>query len=168
MSDERSWQELLRNNPLKLSGTEIQEGQKAPDFSVLNNSFERVRLSDAQGQTVIVASVLSVDTPLCDTLIRRLNDMPGRADTDIWAISMDVPFVQKRWCESMGVHRVKTFSDFRDRSFAQSYGVLIKEGPLAGLAARAVFVITKERNVAYAWYPKEIFDEPDYNRLLIG
>jgi len=79
---------------------------------------------------------------------------------------MDLPFAQKRWCAAAGVDAVKTLSDFRDRSFGQSYGVLIKEGPLAGLDARAVFVIDKEGVVRHVEYVKEITTEPNYEAAL--
>ena len=71
-------------------------------------------------------------------------------------------------CVRCGSERwaVKTLSDFRDRSFAQSYGVLVKEGPLAGLTARAVFVVGKDGKVKHAEYVKEITTEPNYDAAL--
>ena len=79
---------------------------------------------------------------------------------------MDLPFAQKRWCGAAGVSQVKTLSDFRDRAFAQSYGVLVKEGPLTGLTARAVFVVGKDGKVKHAEYVKDITSEPDYEAAL--
>jgi thiol peroxidase len=79
---------------------------------------------------------------------------------------MDLPFAQKRWCGAAGVNRVKTLSDFRERSFGQQYGTLIKDGPLAGLEARAVFVVGKDGRVTHAEYVKEVTTEPDYEAAL--
>jgi thiol peroxidase len=73
---------------------------------------------------------------------------------------------QKHWCGAAGATAVKTLSDFRDRSFAQSYGVLVKEGPLAGLTARVVFVVGKDGKVKHAEYVKEITTEPNYDAAL--
>jgi thioredoxin-dependent peroxiredoxin len=84
----------------------------------------------------------------------------------VWTISMDLPFAQKRWCGAAGVQRVKTLSDFRERSFGQAYGTLIKEGPLAGLEARAVFVVGKDGQLKHVEYVKEITTEPNYEAAL--
>ena len=64
------------------------------------------------------------------------------------------------------VTAVKTLSDFRERSFAPAYGVLVKDGPLAGLAARAVFVVGKDGSVKHAEYVKDITQEPNYEAAL--
>ena len=79
---------------------------------------------------------------------------------------MDLPFAQKRWCGAAGVTNVKTLSDFRDHSFSQNYGVMVKEGPLAGLTARAVFVVGKDGKVKHVEYVKEITTEPSYDAAL--
>jgi thioredoxin-dependent peroxiredoxin len=84
----------------------------------------------------------------------------------VWTVSMDLPFAQKRWCSTAGASRVKTVSDFRDRAFGQTYGVAIKDGPLAGVNARAVFVVGKDGAVKYAEYVKEITSEPNYEAAL--
>jgi thiol peroxidase len=79
---------------------------------------------------------------------------------------MDLPFAQKRWCGAAGVERVRTLSDFRDHTFGQRYGVLITDGPLAGVTARAVFVVGKDGQVKHVEYVKEIATEPDYEAAL--
>ena len=81
-------------------------------------------------------------------------------------VSADLPFAQKRWCGAAGVTNVKTLSDLRDHSFSQNYGVMVKEGPLAGLTARAVFVVGKDGKVKHVEYVKEIASEPDYSAAL--
>ena len=61
---------------------------------------------------------------------------------------------------------VKTLSDFREHSFGESYGVLITDGPLAGLNARAVFVVGKDGTVRHVEYVKDITQEPNYDAAL--
>lgn len=158
----------LRGNPLTLGGTEVKVGQAAPDFTAVDNNLQPVRLSDAKGKVVILSSVPSVDTPVCDKETRRFNEEAAKlgAGIEVWTISMDLPFAQKRWCGAAGVERVKTLSDFRDRSFGQNYGVLITDGPLAGVDARAVFVVGKDGTVKHVEYVKEIANEPDYDAAL--
>jgi thiol peroxidase len=166
MAEERKV--TLRGNPLTLGGAEIKPGQPAPDFTAVDNSLQAMRLGDAKGKVLILSSVPSLDTPVCDTETRRFNDEAGKlgSGVEVWTISMDLPFAQKRWCGAAGVSAVRTLSDFRDRSFGHNYGVLIKDGPLAGVNARAVFVVGKDGKIKHVEYVKEIAAEPDYEAAL--
>ena len=133
MAEERKGAVTLRGNPITLGGPEIKPGQSAPDFTALDNGLKPVKLSEAQGKVVILSSVPSLDTPTCDTETRRFNQEAAKlgAGVEIWTISRDLPFAQKRWCGAAGVTSVKTLSDFRERAFGPAYGVEIKDGPLA-------------------------------------
>lgn len=168
MPDARPNAVTLRGNPVTLVGPEIKPGQPAPDFSAVDNSLASVKFSDAKGKVLILSAVPSLDTPTCDTETRRFNMEAGKlpGGVEVWTISMDLPFAQKRWCAAAGVSAVKTLSDFRERSFAPAYGTLVKDGPLAGLSARAVFVVGKDGKVAHAEYVKDISQEPNYEAAL--
>ena len=167
MAEERRGAVTFKGNPVTLSGPEVRTGQAAPSFAAVDVSLQPVKLADGRGKVVILSSVPSLDTPVCDTETRRFNQEAAKlGGVEVWTISMDLPFAQKRWCAAAGVNAVKTLSDFRDRSFGQSYGVLIKEGPLAGLDARAVFVIDKDGTVRHVEYVKEITTEPNYEAAL--
>lgn len=169
MADTRAGAVMFKSNPVTLAGPEIKPGATAPDFTAVDTSLQPVRLSGAQGKVIVLSAVPSLDTPVCDTETRRFNQEAGKlGGAEVWTISMDLPFAQKRWCGAAGIMHVKTLSDFRDRSFAQSYGVLIKDGPLAGLTARAVFVVGKDGKVKHAEYVKEITSEPNYDAALIA
>lgn len=158
----------LQGNPIALAGTEVAVGQAAPDFTAVGNDLQPVRLSEAKGKVVILSSVPSVDTPVCDTETRRFNEEAGKLGDgiEIWTLSVDLPFAQKRWCGAAGVEQVKTLSDFRDHAFAKGYGVLIDNGPLAGVTARAVFVVGKDGQLTHVEYVSEIANEPDYDAAL--
>jgi thiol peroxidase len=167
MSNARQGVVTLKGNPVTLAGPGITVGQHAPDFTAVDNGLQPVRLTDARGKVIILSSVPSLDTAVCDTETRRFNQEAGALKgVEVWTISMDLPFAQKRWCAAAGVTAVKTLSDFRDRSFGTSYGVLIKDGPLAGLDARAVFVVAKDGTVTHAEYVREIASEPNYEAAL--
>jgi thiol peroxidase len=168
MPDERPAAATLRGNPVTLVGPEIKPGQPAPDFTAVDNSLKPVSLADGRGKVLILSSVPSLDTPVCDTETRRFNqEAAGLGEgVEVWTISMDLPFAQKRWCGAAGVERVRTLSDFRDRTFGRSYGVLVKDGPLAGVDARAVFVVGRDGKVRHVQYVKEITTEPDYAATL--
>ncbi len=168
MADTRPGAVMFKSTPVTLVGPEIKPGAAAPDFAAVDTTLQPVRLSAAQGKVIVLSSVPSLDTPVCDTETRRFNQEASKlgGSVEVWTISMDLPFAQKRWCGAAGISHVKTLSDFRDRAFAQSYGVLIKDGPLAGLTARAVFVVGKDGKVKHVEYVKEITSEPDYEAAL--
>ncbi len=162
---ERPGAVTMRGSPLTLVGSLVSIGDKAPDFQALNTDLQSVRLSQFAGKTVIVSSVPSLDTPVCDMETRRFNQEAEKLGPDVvvLTVSMDLPFAQKRWCGAAGVTRVITLSDHRDASFGQAYGVLIKE---LRLLARAVFVVGKDGTIKHVQLVKEITEEPDYAAVL--
>jgi thiol peroxidase len=162
---ERSGIATIEGKPLTLVGEEVKLGNKAPDFTVLDNDLSPVSFSTYRGKVCIISSVPSLDTPVCDAETRRFNQEAGRLGSDvvILTISMDLPFAQKRWCGAAGVDKVQTLSDHREASFGTAYGVLIKE---LRLLARAIFVVDQEGSIRYIQLVKEITKEPDYEAVL--
>ncbi len=168
MAQERPGAVMFKGSPVTLLGPEIRPGQIAPDFAVVDAGLQPVRLADARGTVLVLSAVPSLDTPVCDAETRRFNEEATRLGPgiEIWTISMDLPFAQKRWCGAAGVSRVRTLSDFRDRHFAHQYGVLSGSGPLAGLTARAVFVVGRDGTVRHVEYVKEVTTEPNHEAAL--
>ncbi|ROR03290.1 thiol peroxidase [Desulfosoma caldarium] len=162
---ERPGAVTMKGSPLTLVGPVISVGDTAPDFEALNNDLQPVRLSQFKGKTVILSSVPSLDTPVCDMETRRFNQEAEKLGEDVvvLTVSMDLPFAQKRWCGAAGVTRVLTLSDHRNASFGQAYGVLIKE---LRLLARAVFVVGKDGVIKHVQLVKETSEEPDYDAVL--
>ena len=155
----------MRGNPLKLSGSELKVGDKAPDFEAVSNDLTPIGLSSYHGKVIVISSVPSLDTPVCDTETRRFNVEAGKLGEDVAVvtISMDLPFAQKRWCGAAGISHVTTLSDHRTAGFGQAYGVLL--GALR-LLARAVFVIDRKNVIRYIEIVNEIASEPDYDACL--
>jgi thiol peroxidase len=155
----------MKGNPLTLVGNEPAVGQKAPDVTVVDNGLAPVKLSSFQGKVVVIASVPSLDTGVCDMETRRFNQEAAGLgpDVQILTLSMDLPFAQKRWCGAAGIKNLLTLSDHREAAFGTAYGVLIKE---LRLLARAVFVIDREGVLRYTQLVKEIATEPDYAAVL--
>ncbi|MCJ7686763.1 MAG: thiol peroxidase [Desulfobacteraceae bacterium] len=155
----------MKGNPLTLVGKQPKIGDHAPDFEVLDNDLSPVNLSSFRGKVCVIASIPSLDTPVCDMETRRFNEEAGTLGPDvaILTISMDLPFAQKRWCGAAGVDKVSTLSDHLGASFGEAYGVLIKE---LRLLARAVFVVDGDGVVQYVQIVKEVTDEPDYEDVL--
>jgi len=152
-------------NPLTLVGDVVDVGDKAPDFTVLDNDLNPVDFSSFEGKVIILSSVPSLDTSVCDMETRKFNKEAENLGNDVvvLTISMDFPFAQKRWCGAAGIERVITLSDYRDASFGKSYGVLIKE---LRLLARVVFVIDKEGVVRYKQEVGEVSYEPEYEEVI--
>jgi len=155
----------MKGNPLTLLGTPVEVGQKAPDFAVVSHDLSPVRLSDFKGKTVILASVPSLDTSVCDSETRKFNETAAELGDDVvvLTISMDLPFAQARWCGAAGVDRVQTLSDYQQADFGQQYGLLIKGLRLLG---RAVIVVDTEGTVRYEQLVPEVTQEPDYDAVL--
>ena len=155
----------MKGHPLTLLGNLPDVGQAAPDFEVLDNNLTPVKLSSFKGKICVIASVPSLDTPICDIETRRFNTEAAQLspDTVILTISMDLPFAQKRWCGAAGIDKVITLSDHRNAEFGAAFGMIIKE---LRLLARAVFVIDRSGIVRLAQLVKEVAQEPDYGAAL--
>ena len=163
--NERAGAVTMKGNPLTLLGNELAVGDKAPDVELLGNDLQPVRLSDFRGKVVIVSSVPSLDTPVCDIETRRFNNEAAELGEGIAivTVSMDLPFAQARWCGAAGVEKLTTLSDHRSAAFGEAYGVLIKE---LRLLARSIFVMDRNGVVQYIQHVKEISAEPDYDAVL--
>ncbi len=162
---ERPGAVTMKGNPLTLVGNEVKVGDMAPEATVVANDMSVVKLSSYRGKTLIISSVPSLDTPVCDRETHRFNEEAAKLgpDVTILTLSMDLPFAQKRWCGAAGVTAVTTLSDYREASFGTAYGVLIKELRLLG---RCVIVVDKTGKVRYVQLVKEVTNEPDYDAVL--
>lgn len=151
-------------NPVTLVGKEIKTGQKAPDFTVINNDLKPVKLSDYKGKVRIISVFPSIDTPVCANQNRVFNQKAAELkDTVVLSVSNDLPFAQKRFCGAEGIDQVVTLSDHKDTEFGTKYGFLIDE---LRLLARGVVVVDKDDTVQYVEYVGEIGEEPDYDKAL--
>lgn len=154
----------FKGNPMTLIGNEVKVGDKAPDFTVLANDLSSVTLADTSGKVRLISVVPSIDTGVCDAQTRRFNEEAAKVDNvEVLTVSADLPFAQKRWCAAAGLENVKTLSDHRDFSFAEAYGVGMKE---LRLLARSVFVIDSSDTVTYVEYVGEGTDHPDYDAAI--
>lgn len=157
----------LKGTPTDLAGPELKAGDAAPDFLLQNNALEDVTLATFAGKTLVIATLPSLDTPVCHAETKRFNDQAVKlADTKVLIVSTDLPFGQKRWCGAEGVENVATLSAYRSSEFGESYGVLISGGPFDYCLARAIFVVNAARILTHVEYVKEIAEHPDYDAAL--
>lgn len=142
-------------------------GEQAPNFKAVNNDLQEVKLSSFLGKKVVLNIFPSVDTDVCAASVRRFNqEAAGLNNTVVLCISKDLPFAQKRFCGAAGINNVIMLSAFRCNCFQDRYGVLMENGPLEGLLARAVVVIDEEGKVIYEELVPEVTHEPNYEAAL--
>lgn len=154
----------FKGSPVQIAGEFIRPGAQAPEFELVKTDLSTLRLGDLKGRRVVLNIFPSLDTEVCATSVRKFNKLVASLpDTLVVAVSKDLPFAHARFCTTEGIENVMPASDFRASDFAAAYGVLMTDGPLAGLLVRAVVVIGKDGEVVYAQLVPEITEEPDYD-----
>jgi thiol peroxidase len=160
-------QVTLHGTPFNTNGDLPAVGATAPDFRLVDGELNDVTLADFAGKKKLLSIVPSLDTPTCATSTKVFNErLGGRDDVVVLVISADLPFAQGRFCQAEGTADVKTLSMMRSRSFAKDYGMLLEDGPLAGITARAALVLSEDNTVLHAQLVGEIGDEPDYDAAI--
>ena len=157
----------LKGNPINTNGDLPALGSTAPDFTLVAQDLSDVNLATYAGKKKLLNIVPSLDTPVCATSTQKFNaSMAEKSDAVALVISGDLPFASKRFCGAEGIDNVITLSMMRSKSFAKDYGMLITDGPLAGLCGRAVVVLDADNKVLYTQLVPEIAEEPDYDAAL--
>ena len=158
----------FKGNPVTLAGSFISVGTNAPNFNLVKNDLSEYTLTENKGKYLVLNIFPSLDTGVCATSVRRFNKMASELpNTTVLCISKDLPFAQSRFCTTEGIANVVPLSDFRQASsFGEEYGVLMNDGPLQGLLARAVVVINPLGDVIYSELVPEITQEPNYEAVL--
>lgn len=156
----------LKGTPCHLDGQLPRVGDQAPHFKLTNSKLEDVSLEAWRGRKKLVSVFPSIDTPVCAISTRKFNDYArDHHDAVMLMVSADLPFAQARFCGNEDLENVHTLSTMRS-SFAVDYGLALKDGPLAGLTARAVLVLDENDHVRHVELVGEIADEPDYEAAI--
>ena len=157
----------FKGSKVNTSGELPKKGAAVLDFSLVKNDLSEVSLSDLKGKNIVLNIFPSLDTGVCAASVRRFNkEAAGMPNTVILAVSADLPFASARFCTTEGIENVIPASVFRNPEFAKTYGVLMTDGPLKGLLARAVVVINSQGNVSYTELVPEIAQEPNYQAAI--
>ncbi len=152
-----------------LIGNKIDVGDKAPKVTVVNCNpmLQDEVVGGAKDKAQLIVVVPSLDTPVCDAETRRFNTEVASIDgAEVTTVSMDLPFAAAKFCSTAGIENLKVCSDFRNKDFANAYGMLLADGPLAGVTARAIFVVDKDGKVAYKELVPEITAEPNFGKAI--
>jgi len=160
----------LKGNPCTLSGTEIKMGDVAPEVTLVNSKGLADKIVGGAGEnTQLIVVVPSLDTEVCAAETRRFNQEAAKIEgVEVIVVSMDLPFAATRFCTTEGIDNLTVVSDFVSKGFANAYGVLLADGPLAGLTCRAIFVVNKDGRIAYKEIVSEITEEPNYEAAIKG
>ena len=157
----------LAGNPITLAGTFPKKGESAKNFTAVKQDLSEISLEGFKGKNVVLNIFPSIDTEVCAASVRKFNEKAGSlGGTQVVCLSADLPFAHKRFCGAEGIENVITGSLFRNQTFATDYGVLVTDGPLAGLTARAVIVLDKTGKILHAQLVDDITHEPDYEAAL--
>lgn len=157
----------LRGTETHTNGELPKVGDVAPDFSLVDSALKNVSLATYKGSKKLLNIVPSLDTPTCATSTKKFNDAAKqKPDAVLLMISADLPFAMSRFCKAESTNNIITLSMMRSRKFAKDYGVLIEDGPLAGITTRAVVVIDENDKVIHSELVSEIAEEPDYDAAL--
>jgi len=157
----------LKGNLVNLSGNEVNVGDLAPIVNVVSSDLSDIEIGGEQGKAQIIVVVPSLDTAVCAAETRRFNEEATKLENaSVTVVSMDLPFAMGRFCTTEGIENLKVGSDFRGKDFANAYGVLLSDGPLAGLTCRAIFIIDASGKISYKDICSEITEEPNYDAAL--
>jgi thiol peroxidase len=152
----------FKGSPLNLEGEQVQAGQQAPDFKVVNSSMEEVGLPQLPPGVVVLNVVPSLDTPVCKKQSKQFYASLKEHSVNLVTVSMDLPFAQSRFCEAEEVE-MHTLSDYKYGSFGQAYGLMISE---LRLLTRSVLILDESRRINYVQIVPEVTDEPNYEEVI--
>jgi len=157
----------LKGNPFSTNGELPAVGAQAPDFTLTKGDLSDANLAAFAGKKKLISIVPSLDTPVCQVSTQKFNEhAKTHSDTVVLIVSADLPFAQGRFCTGEKLDNVVPLSMMRSKNFAKNYGVLLNDGPLAGITARAVLVLDENNKVLYSQLVSEIAEEPNYQAAL--
>ena len=157
----------LQGNKINTNAEIPEVGGQAPDFTLVDSELNNVNLSSYKGKNIVLNIIPSIDTPVCQKSTKIFNErVAAMNNVVVLAVSADLPFAMKRFCTSENINSVIPLSMMRSRNFAKDYGVLLVDGPLSGITARAVVVINKNNEIIHSELVNEIANEPNYDDAL--
>jgi thiol peroxidase len=157
----------FKGNPVNLEGTQLHVGDEAPVISVVDGDLADIEVGGKNDKTQLIVVVPSLDTKVCAMETKKFNMEVAMLDiVETTVVSMDLPFASKRFCSTEGIEAITVASDYVNKDFAKAYGLLMADGPLKGLAARAIFVVNADGIITYKELVPEITEEPNYEAVL--
>jgi peroxiredoxin Q/BCP len=132
----------------------LKPGDKAPDFTLLDQQGQTVKLKDYKGRKVLVFFYPKADTPGCTAQACGLRDVAGEVgDTVILGISPDKPAKQAKFDDKFGLG-FPLLAD-EDHAVAEAFGVWAEKsmyGKKYFGIVRSSFLVDEKGKIAEAWY----------------
>jgi peroxiredoxin len=149
--------------------SKIKIGQRAPDFTLVDNEMKTRSLRDLLGQTVVLAFFPGAFTSVCTKEMCTFRDSLARFSTlkaKIMGISVNDPFSNRAFAEK-NMLEFPLLCDY-NREVISLYGIELRD--FAGLkgytvAKRSVFVIDGQGTVRYVWISDNPGIEPNYAEI---
>jgi peroxiredoxin len=140
-------------------------GDTAPRFTLPAEPGEIVDVGARMGErpVVLLFFPLAFSSVCTDELctVRDSWDEWQLLEADVFGISVDSPFVTRRFREELGLP-FPLLSDF-NHDVGSAYGVLYEDYfGLRGVARRAAFVVGTDGRIAYAWVGERDDVLPDF------
>lgn len=156
----------FKGAPLTLIGRCAGVGMAAADFSVVDKDLKEVNLAAFKGKVKVFTTFPSLDTPVCDLQVKEFNKLAAglSGDVVVVGISKDLPFAQSRFCSLNNIVNLVVVSDYKNSSFGENYGLLLKE---LNLLARAILIVDKNDKIVYRQVVGEIAQAPDYAAAMV-
>ena len=153
------------SSSLPIVNVMLKPGDKAPDFTLVDQHGEKFSLSGSLKRTKashLVYFYPKADTPGCTTQACGLRDIADDVgDTEIIGISPDSPSRQARFDEKYGLG-FRLLAD-EDHAVADAYGVWGEKSmygkKFMGIV-RSAFLVDAKGKVAEAWYKVSPKDTP--------
>lgn len=157
----------FKGSVVKLKGSSVGVGDKAPVAKGVGVDLKEIEIGGAKERVQLILTLPSLDTDTCAAETRKFNEAVDSLDICYTTVvSMDLPFASQRFCSTSGIENLSVVSDYLDKEISLAYGVLMEDGVLRGLSARAVFVIDRSGVIVYKEIVSDVTKEPDYEAAL--
>ena len=146
----------------------VDVGSMAPDFTLINQDRQPVKLSDQRGKPVVLAFFPAAFSGVCTKELCTFRDSMAqlnKASAQVYGISVDTFFTLKAFQDQQH-YNFPLLSDF-NKQVIRDYGVYNEDMiGLKGIAKRAVFVLDKEGVVRHKEVLDDARNEPDYGKIM--
>lgn len=157
----------FKGTVVNLGDGELNVGDKAPVITLPDVNLDDVEVGGAGDKVQLIITVPSLDTNTCAKETAEFNQLVSTMDIiHTYVISMDLPFASQKFCSTAGIDNITVLSDYIDKEFSRTYGVLMLDNKLKGLSARTIFIVNKEGKISYKQVVENVTDEPDYEAVL--
>ena len=159
-------QVTLKGKPINLTGCLPKIGEQLPSIDdLVKTDLSSVSLSSYHGSPLVLNIFPSVDTSTCAQSVRTFNQHATASGARVLCLSQDLPFALSRFCGAEGIDKVEAISTFRS-NLGVALGLIMADGPLTGLLARAVLMLAASGELLYLELVPEIAQEPNYQAAL--